>query len=106
MNLCADVFAADNTGAHNFRMDVPQILKALKSHLKVSQAGLAKRLGGGITQPQISRWIRGAEPERANYDRIYTLAHSMGIIVARHMASEDVAAGLTARASARKRCEG
>jgi len=72
--------------------DIPRILRALMDRFDVNQAELAHRLGHGITQPQISRWLRGAVPELSNYDRVVDVAHEAGLIG--DVRSEDVSAAL------------
>lgn len=72
--------------------DVPKLLRAMMDIGQFKQAGLAERLGGGITQPQISRWLTGQAPEVPNYQRVISLAETMGVLT--DMRSEDVAAVL------------
>jgi|GEM_PF-4606846 len=74
------------------RHDIPKILRALMELVPGKQTGLARRLGGGITQPQVSRWLKGVEPEVANYERIIGLAQNLGVLS--DTRSEDVAATL------------
>lgn len=83
-----------NTSAHNFRMeyDIPELLKKMMEVIPGKQAGLAKRLGGKISQSVISRWLDGVEPKGKNYERIIGVAHETGIIG--DIRSEDVAASL------------
>jgi transcriptional regulator with XRE-family HTH domain len=59
--------------------DLPQLLKKMMEAINGNQAELANRLGGGITQPNISRWMAGAEPKRPHFQRILALAHELGI---------------------------
>lgn len=57
-----------------------------------NQTKLAKRLSTKklpVSQPQVSRWIKGQDPERPNYDRIVEVAGELGVL--RDMRSEDVA---------------
>lgn len=75
---------------------IPTLLLAVKDRLGITQAELAMRLslpgrnGLKITQPQVSRWLRGQEPERENYERIIAVAEEIGILG--DVQSEDVAA--------------
>jgi hypothetical protein len=91
-NLCGDVFDPAYAALHNFAMDydIPKLLKKMMDALPGNQSTLAKRLGGGISQPNVSRWIEGAEPKGRNYERIITLAHELGLIG--DVRSEDVSA--------------
>lgn len=58
----------------------------------IKQGALARRLGKGFSQPQISRWLRGSAPEVPNYERIVNLAYELGVLS--DTRSEDVAAAL------------
>lgn len=93
MFSCVCVFDAQYAYLHNFSMkyDIPAILRALVQRIG-TQALLAERLGGGISQPQISRWLKGAAPEVGNYQRIIDLAKNQEVIS--DFQSEDVAASL------------
>lgn len=68
----------------------------MMERLPGNQTQLAERLtvrgrnGSKITQPQVSRWLRGQEPERENYDRIVAVAEELGLLG--DVRSEDVAA--------------
>lgn len=76
--------------------DVAKLLRTMMEVGQLKQAGLAKRLGNSITQPQISRWLAGQEPELSNYQRVISVAETMGVLT--DMRSEDVAAALRERA--------
>jgi hypothetical protein len=72
--------------------NIPKLLRLLMEHFDCNQAELAHHLGHGITQPQISRWLKGSMPEVPSYDRIVELVrdeHLLGDV-----RSEDVAATL------------
>lgn len=79
-------------------IDVPQVLRRMMEVVPGKQTGLAKRLSTGgrrgikVTQPQISRWLSGQEPERPNFDRIIEVATEVGVLS--DVRSEDVAATL------------
>lgn len=73
--------------------DVPALLQKMMDILPANQAGLAKRLGGGIGQPHISRWLKGVAPDLQNYNRITALADSLGLLT--DVRSEDVASNLS-----------
>lgn len=89
--LYVGAFESPHTSLHNsWVMDVPKILRALLDHFNVTQTELAAKLGKGVSQPQISRWLKGSEPERPNFDRIMRLAASAGVID--DVRSEDIAA--------------
>jgi hypothetical protein len=94
MCLCPDVFDELHTGAHTVWMaeDIPRLLRALMDRFDLNQVGLAQRLGRGITQPQISRWLKGSMPEISSYDRVVELAHEAGLLG--DVRSEDVSAAL------------
>lgn len=89
--------------ANNFAMkvtEVPRVIDALMEKLSVKQAGLAKRLGHGVTQPQVSRWLNGVAPETANLELIAALAEAQGLLG--DVRSEDVAADLAERPQPRR----
>lgn len=79
---------------------VPTLLKKMIEALpgKGTQIALAERLtqkgrdGVKIEQPQVSRWMKGQEPDRKNYDRIVSVAKAMGVLT--DVRSEDVASAL------------
>lgn len=89
-----NVFEGTYTHLHKNLMqhDIPQLLRALMEVIPGKQKGLAKRLGRKVSQPQVSRWLKGSEPEVPNYERVVSLATELGIIT--DMRSEDVAVGL------------
>lgn len=75
--------------------DIPKLLRKMMEALPGTQAQLAHRLSDGsleISQPQVSRWIRGQKPEVEPYNRILAVAHDLGVL--QDMRSEDVAASL------------
>jgi transcriptional regulator with XRE-family HTH domain len=88
--------------AHN----IPKLLEKMMEALPGNQTQLAARLtvpgknGTKITQPQISRWIRGQDPERASYERIVAFAKQLGVIT--DVRSEDVASALITKPAARQ----
>lgn len=94
MEICVGVFDPQYAYLHSSGMqhDVPKLLRAMLEATKDTQTGLAKRLGKRFSQPQISRWLAGAEPEVPNYERIVTVAQTLGVLT--DMRSEDVAADL------------
>jgi len=60
-----------------------------------NQTDLAVQLtkkGLKVVQPQISRWLKGQEPERPAYDRIIEVATQLGVLS--DVRSEDVAADI------------
>lgn len=77
---------------HNLGMeiDIPTLLKKMMEIVPGKQTGLARRLGKKITQPQVSRWLDGAEPKGKNYERIIAVAHEIGALS--DTRSEDVSA--------------
>lgn len=84
--------------AHN----VPKLLKTMLEAGPFTQTELASRLSTTktpVTQPQISRWIKGQDPERPNYERIVEVAKTIGVLS--DMRSEDVAAGIDPPSSGR-----
>jgi len=91
-NLCVNVFDRNYTGMHNSGMeiDIPQLLRKMMERVPGKQAGLASRLNGGITQPQISRWLKGQKPDLDNYQQIIVLAEELGVLS--DVRSEDVSA--------------
>jgi hypothetical protein len=74
---------------------IPSLLLKMMEVIPAKQAELAARISTPtqkVDQPQISRWIKGQEPERQNYDRIVEVAVELGIIG--DVRSEDVAASI------------
>lgn len=72
--------------------DVPDLLRKMMDALPGNQTQLAARLSTRklkVPQPQVSRWLRGQEPERIPYDRIVEVAYELGVL--RDVRSEDVA---------------
>jgi hypothetical protein len=93
-DICVHVFDAQYAGVHYFGMehDVPTLLRKMMELVPGKQSGLAKRLssaGTPISQPQISRWLKGQEPARPNYDRIIKVAEQLGVLG--DLRSEDIA---------------
>jgi transcriptional regulator with XRE-family HTH domain len=74
--------------------DLPLLLKKMMEAINGGQTELASRIGGGVTQPDVSRWMSGSEPKRPNFQRILALAHELGITTELSLSSEDVANGL------------
>lgn len=95
MEICADAFGLDYAGLHKAGMehDIPEMLKKMMEAMGGGQVELAKRLGGKISQPDVSRWLGGAEPKGGNYQRIISLARELGVLKD-DVSSEDVAANL------------
>ena len=92
--ICAGVFDGAYAHLHSRNMyDLPLLLKKMMEAIDGTQAELADRLGGDITQPDVSRWMNGAEPKRPKFQRILDLARELGIIT-EILSSEDVASGL------------
>jgi transcriptional regulator with XRE-family HTH domain len=89
--ICADVFEGSYTHPHSRHMDdLPLLLRKMKEAMGGNQAALAARLGDGITQPQVSRWLKGAEPKRPHFQRILALAHELGITTQISLSSESM----------------
>lgn len=95
--LYAPVFDTSYAAVHSFGMrhNILKLLRKMMEAGQLNQAGLAARLGKKVTQPQISRWLRGQDPDVPNYERIVAVAESMGVIS--DVRSEDVAASLPDR---------
>jgi len=62
-----------------------------------TQTALAELLG--TDQPQISRWLKGANPDLPTYNRILAAANRLGVVT--DMRSEDVAADMAEPAPTR-----
>lgn len=79
--ICIDVFDTGYTVLHKSEMqrDIPKLLTKMMEATGDGQAELAKRLGGKISQPNVSRWMKGAEPKGKNYQRIVVLAEILGV---------------------------
>lgn len=76
--------------------DVPTLLTKMMEALPGNQTQLAARISTKylpVSQPQISRWLKGQEPEGPNYNRIVEVAMGLGVI--RDVRSEDVAHSMT-----------
>ena len=78
--------------------EVPALLRAIMAKTELKQEGVAGRLE--VDQPQISRWLRGSEPNGKNFEQILALARQVGVID--DVSSEDVAAGLSEPKPARR----
>jgi phage repressor protein C with HTH and peptisase S24 domain len=80
--------------------DIPKLLQHMIEMLpRQTQAALADRLSHSemeVSQPQVSRWIKGQRPDIPNYNRILAVANEMGVLT--DMRSEDVAEGMAAAA--------
>lgn len=74
-------------------MDIPEMLRAIAHAAKVKQTGLSELLG--VSQPQISRYMKGAEPKKPAYDKIMAAARQYQLPVEDDdIRSEDVSAGM------------
>jgi hypothetical protein len=95
MGICVGAFDPDYTGMHKNGMehDIPELLRSMMAAMDGGQVELARRLGGKISQPDVSRWMGGAEPKGKNFQRIMALAQELGVLKA-DLSSEDVAASL------------
>lgn len=74
-------------------MDIPAILTAIRKAANVKQTGLGKLIG--VSQPQISRYMKGSEPKSPAYNKIIEAARKHGVLDT-DVRSEDVAASLDA----------
>lgn len=92
--LYADAFEGVYSPVHDLGMDLPSALRAIAKAAGVKQTGLGDLLG--VSQPQISRYLKGAEPRRPAYDKIMDAARKYGVPVDpdHDVSSEDVAATL------------
>jgi hypothetical protein len=97
-DLYVPVFDPQYADAHNRGMehDIPKLLQHMIEMLpRQTQSALADRLSHSdleVSQPQVSRWIKGQRPDIPNYRRILSVAGQMGVLT--DMRSEDVAAGM------------
>lgn len=80
------------TPMHTDSMDIPSVLNAIRKAAKVKQSGLGEIIG--VSQPQISRYMQGAEPRKPAYDKIMAAAKQYGVDNPADIRSEDVAAEL------------
>lgn len=82
------VFDTDNALSHSLCMDYVELVRAIRERLgeKVTQAELAERFG--VTQPTISRWLKGATPETENHQRIFEEARTLGLLSAEDYTTE------------------
>lgn len=97
IELCDHVFDPSYAAVHDLGMahDIPKLLRNMMEALPGNQTQLAERLSTRnlkIVQPQISRWLRGQDPERLAYDRIVEVATQLGVLG--DVRSEDVAASI------------
>lgn len=94
MELYTGAFEGHYTNLHKREMehDVAILLKKMMEKMGGGQVELAKRLGGKVSQPDVSRWLAGADPKGKNYQRIIAVANEIGVLG--DVRSEDVAAGL------------
>lgn len=91
--LCGDVFETGYSPVHQFCVDIPTLLKSIAKAARVKQTGLGKLVG--VSQPQISRYLKGAEPKRPAYDKIVEAAQRFGVVENDDIRSEDVAASIS-----------
>lgn len=78
---------------HTETMEIPDLLKAIAAAAKVKQTGLGDLIG--VSQPQISRYMSGAEPKKPAYDKILAAAREYRVPVDDDdVRSEDVSAGM------------
>lgn len=71
---------------------IPTLLAKMMEALPGNQTQLAARISTKslpVSQPQVSRWLKGQQPEGPNYTRIVEVAVALGVI--RDVRSEDVA---------------
>jgi transcriptional regulator with XRE-family HTH domain len=59
-------------------MDYPPVLREIMRVGELRQTDLAKRLK--VTQPTVSRWLKGAKPEVDQHQRIITEARRLGVL--------------------------
>lgn len=90
--LYVGAFAREYTSVHEIGMDIPSVLKAIARAAKVKQTGLGDLIG--VSQPQISRYMKGSKPGKDAYDKIMDAARRYGVL-SDDLGSEDVAAGLS-----------
>ncbi|MDB5937572.1 MAG: putative phage repressor [Massilia sp.] len=76
--------------------DIPKLLQLMIEMLpRQTQSALADRLSHGeleVSQPQVSRWMKGQRPDLPNYQRIIAVAGELGVLS--DVRSEDVASAL------------
>lgn len=72
---------------------IPDLLRAIAAVAEVKQTGLGRLIG--VSQSQISRYLKGAEPKRKAYDKIMQSARRYQVFE-EDVRSEDVAASLPA----------
>lgn len=72
-------------------VNVPELLKKMLAAMPVRgrQAALADRIG--VTQPYISRWVNGAEPDGINLLKILEVAADLGPVLIRTLAEGNIA---------------
>ena len=67
-----------NGALHIIQMvDYPAILRAIMRASRLNQTGLAKRMR--VTQPTVSRWLRGTKPELDQHQRIMAEAERLRV---------------------------
>lgn len=94
--ICLNAFDAAYAHLHNSPMakhNVQKLLAAIKEAKGLkTQTDLAGFIGRSVSQPQVSRWMRGdQEPDRNYYDLIVAAAERAGLL---DVSSEDMAAAL------------
>lgn len=77
---------------HESGMDIPAVLRGIAERAKVRQSGLGDLIG--LSQPQISRLMKGSEPKKPTYDKIMDAARRYGVLGEDDLRSEDVAANI------------
>jgi transcriptional regulator with XRE-family HTH domain len=94
--ICLNAFDTTYAHLHNLPMakhNVQKLLAAIKEAKGLkTQTDLAGFIGRSVSQPQVSRWMRGdQEPDRSYYDLIVAAAERAGLL---DVSSEDMAAAL------------
>lgn len=59
-------------------MNLSRIVRDIQRATRENQTELARRFG--VTQPTVSRWIKGAQPELQHHDRVMEQARRLGVL--------------------------
>jgi len=87
--ICVDAFDGSSIGSYATHMSAPKItpekIRQLMTALGVNQTTLGERLG--VTQPTVSRWLKGSIPEGEQYTNLLLLIEEVELTL--HPSSVD-----------------
>lgn len=76
--LCVNVFDRGYAALHSRDMDYKKLIRAIMEATGKNQTEVGKVLK--VEQPTVSRWLKGAQPDVPQHERIISYAKKLGII--------------------------